>query len=74
VRPTTKNSKPMFDEPSAKYKKETVHTKSRQNWTVRKAKSELSVSPHQADVLVAGRRGDSKQPKSSSKDKLCSKD
>jgi hypothetical protein len=74
VRSTTKNPKPTFDEPSAKYKKDNAHTKSRQNWTVRKAKPELLVSPRQADVLVAGRRGDSKQPKSSSKAKLCSKD
>jgi hypothetical protein len=30
-RPTTKKPKPMFDEPSAKYKKDNTHTKSRQN-------------------------------------------
>jgi hypothetical protein len=31
VRPTTKKPKPIFDEPSAKYKKVNAHTKSRQN-------------------------------------------
>jgi hypothetical protein len=74
VRPTTKKLKPTFDKPSAKYKKGNAHIKSRQNWTVRKVKSEFSVSPCQADVLVAGRRGDLKQPKSSSKAKLHSRD
>jgi hypothetical protein len=34
VRPTTRKSKPMFDESSAKYKKDTAHTKSRQTWNV----------------------------------------
>jgi hypothetical protein len=69
VRPTTKKSKPTFDEPSAKYKKDNAHTTSNQNRNVRKVKQELPV-PHQADVPVASRRGDSKQPKSSSKVKL----
>jgi hypothetical protein len=74
VRPTTKKLKPTFDEPSAKYKKDNTHAKSRKNWNVQKAKPEVSVSPRLADVLVAGRRGDSKQLKSSSKAKLCSQD
>jgi hypothetical protein len=60
VRPTTKKPKPTFDEPSAKYKKGNAHTKSRQDQTVRKVKLELSVSPCQTDVLVAGRRGNLK--------------
>jgi hypothetical protein len=71
VRRTTKKLKPTFDETSAKYKKGNAHTKSRQNRTVWKIKPELSVSPRQADDSVAGRRGDSKQLKSSSKVKLC---
>jgi hypothetical protein len=54
VRPTTKNLKPTFDEPSAKYKKGNTHTKGRQNRNVQKVKPELRVSPHQADVLVVG--------------------
>jgi hypothetical protein len=73
VRPTTKKSKPTFDEPSAKYKKDNAHTTSNQNRNVRKVKQELPV-PHQADVPVASRRGDSKQPKSSSKVKLRNQD
>jgi hypothetical protein len=60
VRATTKKLKTMFDEPSAKYKKDNAHTKTRQNWTVRKVKPELPVSPREADLSVAGRRGDSK--------------
>jgi hypothetical protein len=48
----------MFDESSAKYKKSNTHTKSRQNLNVRKVKPELSVSPRQADISVASRRGD----------------
>jgi hypothetical protein len=71
VRPTTKKLNSMFDEPSAKYKKDNAHTKSRQN---QKVKSELLVSPCQVIILVPGRRRDSKQPKSSSKAKLCSRD
>jgi hypothetical protein len=74
VRPTTKRSKPTIDEPSAKYKKSDVHTKSRQNQNVQKVKPELLVSPRQADVLVADRREDSNQPKSYSKDNLHSQD
>jgi hypothetical protein len=74
VRPTTKKSKPTFDESSAKYKKGNAHTNSRQNQNVRKVKPELPVSPCQVDVLVAGRRGDLEQPKSSSKAKLRSRD
>jgi hypothetical protein len=53
VRPTTKKPKPTFHEPSAKYMKGNAHTKSRQNWTVRKVKLDLSVSPCQGDVLIA---------------------
>jgi hypothetical protein len=60
VRSTTKKSKPMFDELSAKYKKGNAHTKSRQNQNVRKVKPKLSISPRLADVSVAGQRGDSK--------------
>jgi hypothetical protein len=66
VKITTKKPKPIFDEPLAKYKKGYAHTKSRQNWIVQKIKPELPVSPHQADVSVAGRCGDSKQLKPSS--------
>jgi hypothetical protein len=64
----------MFDESSAKYKKGTAHTKSRQTWNVWRIKPELLISPCQDDVSVAGQHGDSKQPKSSSKDKLRSQD
>jgi hypothetical protein len=60
VIPTTKKSKPTFDEPSAKYKKGNAHTKSRQNRNVQKVKPELPVSPHQADDPVTSRRKDSK--------------
>jgi hypothetical protein len=74
VRSTTKKSNPTFDEHSAKYKKDNPHIKSRQNWTVQKVKPELPVFPHQTDDSVAGRRGDPKQLKSSSKAKLCSQD
>jgi hypothetical protein len=62
--------KPIFDEPSAKYKKDNAHTKSRQNQTIWKLKPELPISPCQANVLIAGRHGDLKQPKSSSKAEL----
>jgi hypothetical protein len=65
VRPTTKKSKPSFDEPSTKYKKGNTHIKSSRNRNVRKVKPELPISPCQADFPVVGRRGDSKQPKSS---------
>jgi alpha-beta hydrolase superfamily lysophospholipase len=41
---------------------------------IRKVKPELPISPRQADDLVAGRREDSKQLKSSSKAKLRSQD
>jgi hypothetical protein len=54
VKPTTKKSKPAFDEHSIKYKKGNAHTKTRQNQTIRKVEPELPVSPCQADVLVAG--------------------
>jgi hypothetical protein len=54
VRPTTKKPKPTFDETSAKYKKGDAHTKSRQKQTIQKVKSELPVSPRQANVSVAG--------------------
>jgi hypothetical protein len=74
VRPTTKKPKSTFDEPSAKYKKDNAHTKSRQNWIVRKVKPELLISPRQTDVSIAGRCKDSKQLKSSSKTKLSSQD
>jgi hypothetical protein len=74
VKITTKKPKPIFDEPLAKYKKGYAHTKSRQNWIVQKIKPELPVSPHQADVSVAGRCRDSKQLKPSSKAKLLSQD
>jgi hypothetical protein len=74
MRPTTKKLKPTFDEPSAKYKKDNAHTKSKQNLTIRKVKSELPFSSRHADVSVAGRCGDSKQLKSSSKAKLHSQD
>jgi hypothetical protein len=74
VRPTTRKSKATFDESSAKYKKINTHIKSRQNRNVQKIKPELPVSPRQADISVAGRRGDLKQPKSSSKAKLRSQD
>jgi hypothetical protein len=74
VRLTTKKSKPTFNEPSAKYKKGNAHTKSRQNRNVQKVKLELPVFPHSVDISVAGRRGDSKQQKSSSKAKLHSQD
>jgi hypothetical protein len=66
--------KPTFDKPSAKYKKDNAHTKSRQNQNVQKVKLELPVSPCQVNVSVAGRRGDSKQSESSSKTKLHSRD
>jgi hypothetical protein len=58
----------------AKYKKDNAHTKSRQNRTVWKVKLKLPVSPCQVNVLIVGRRGDLKQPKSSSKVKLHSQD
>jgi hypothetical protein len=74
ARPTTKKLKPTFDEPSTKYKKDNAHTKSRQNRTVQKVKPELPVSPCETNVLVASRREDLKQPKSSSKAKLHSQD
>jgi hypothetical protein len=74
VRPTTKKSKSIFDEPSAKYKKGNTHIKSRQKWNVWKVNPELPVSPCQADISVANRRRDSKQLKSSSKAKLCNQD
>jgi hypothetical protein len=74
VRPITKKPKSTFDEPSAKYKKGNAHIKSRQNRTVQKVKLELPVSPRQADDSIAGRRGDSKQLKSSSNGKLRSQD
>jgi hypothetical protein len=67
VRPTTKKSKPTFDEPSTKYKKDIAQTKSKQYRIVQKVKPELSIPPHQVDVSVAGRCGNSKQLKSSSK-------
>jgi hypothetical protein len=70
VRPTAKKPKRTFDELSAKYKKVNGHTKDRQNRNVQMVKLELPVFPRQADVSVAGRRGDSKQLKSSSKAKL----
>jgi hypothetical protein len=70
VRPTTEKLKPTFDEPSAKYKKDNAHSKSSQNWNVRKVKPKLPVSPCLADVPVAGRHRDSKQSKSSSKAKM----
>jgi hypothetical protein len=54
----------MFDELSVKYKKVNAHIKNKQN---RKVKSELLISPRQADVLLVGRCKDSKQSKSSSK-------
>jgi hypothetical protein len=50
----------MFDETSGKYKKGNAHTKSRQNRNVQKVKSELLVSPRQADDSAARRRRDSK--------------
>jgi hypothetical protein len=74
VRPTTKTPKPTLDEPSAKYKKDNAHTKSRQNWIVRKVIPKLPVSPCQANVSVAGRCGDSRKLESFLNSKLCSQD
>jgi hypothetical protein len=41
----------MFDELSVKYKKVNTHIKNKQN---QKVKSELLISPRQADVLLVG--------------------
>jgi hypothetical protein len=64
----------MFDELSTKYKKDNAHTKNIQNKNVWKVKLELQVFPRHADVSVVGQCRESKQPKSSSKAKLCSWD
>jgi hypothetical protein len=53
VKPSTKKSKPTFDESSAKYKKGNAHIKSRENQNIQKVKLELLVSRCQADVPVA---------------------
>jgi hypothetical protein len=74
VRPTIKKPKSTFDELWAKYKKDDAYTKNRQNRNVRKVKPELPIFPCQADILVASRRRDSKQPKSFLKVKPHSQD